>query len=182
MIRPGLQWGGSANTNSTVPAVRCIAPTRGPSSPFAPETSSLQPWDGRVACRHSSASSHSTMRPRSTSSCERTPTRWRFSANSGCYSQAARTPARAITPHEARNCPTATHRPMTAMERSALRPKLACAVQRRRFPVGARPTRRTAPAGSTGATTEETKWLKPSGKRATIRWPRECAGRNASER
>ena len=29
---------------------------------------------------------------------------------------------------------------------------------------------------------EVTKWLKPSGKRATIRWPRECAGRNASER
>jgi len=29
---------------------------------------------------------------------------------------------------------------------------------------------------------EETKWLKPSVKRATIRWPRECAGRNASER
>jgi hypothetical protein len=29
---------------------------------------------------------------------------------------------------------------------------------------------------------EETKWLKPSGKRATIRWQRECAGRNASER
>jgi hypothetical protein len=29
---------------------------------------------------------------------------------------------------------------------------------------------------------EETKWLKPSVKRATIRWQRECAGRNASER
>ena len=29
---------------------------------------------------------------------------------------------------------------------------------------------------------EETKWLKPSVKRATIRWQREGAGRNASER
>ena len=29
---------------------------------------------------------------------------------------------------------------------------------------------------------EETKCLKPSGKRATNRWQRECAGRNASER
>ena len=48
--------------------------------------------------------------------------------------------------------------------------------------MGVNPTRRTAPAGSTGATVEETKWLKPSVKRATIRWQRECAGRNASER
>src|SRR5215475_1908324 len=29
---------------------------------------------------------------------------------------------------------------------------------------------------------EVTKWLKPSGKRATIWWQCECAGRNASER
>src|SRR5580700_4715750 len=29
---------------------------------------------------------------------------------------------------------------------------------------------------------EVTKWLKPSVKRATNWWPRECAGRNASER
>jgi hypothetical protein len=29
---------------------------------------------------------------------------------------------------------------------------------------------------------EATKWLKPSGKRATTRWQRECARRNASER
>jgi hypothetical protein len=29
---------------------------------------------------------------------------------------------------------------------------------------------------------EVTKWLKPSGKRATNWWQRECAGRNASER
>ena len=39
-----------------------------------------------------------------------------------------------------------------------------------------------APAGSIGAVMEVTKWLEPSGKRATIRWSRECAGRNASER
>ena len=29
---------------------------------------------------------------------------------------------------------------------------------------------------------EVTKWLKPSGKRATNWWQRECAGRNVSER
>jgi hypothetical protein len=29
---------------------------------------------------------------------------------------------------------------------------------------------------------EVTKWLKPSGKRATNWWQRECAGRNESER
>jgi hypothetical protein len=29
---------------------------------------------------------------------------------------------------------------------------------------------------------EETKWLKPSGSRATNWWQRECAGRNVSER
>jgi hypothetical protein len=29
---------------------------------------------------------------------------------------------------------------------------------------------------------EETKWLKPSGRRATNWWQREYAGRNASER
>ena len=29
---------------------------------------------------------------------------------------------------------------------------------------------------------EVTKWLKPSGKRATIWWQCGCAGRNASER
>src|SRR3954471_17367272 len=35
------------------------------------------------------------------------------------------------------------------------------------FPVGASPTRQPAPAGSTGATMEVTKWLKPSVKRVT---------------
>ena len=46
--------------------------------------------------------------------------------------------------------PAVKHRSMTAIEREAPPPWLACAVIRRRFPVGERPTRRTAPAGSTG--------------------------------
>ena len=56
-----------------------------------------------------------------------------------------------------------------------------CAVKRRRFPVGANPTRRTLQPEATGAGMEVTKCLKPSGKRATNWWQRECAGRNASE-
>jgi hypothetical protein len=39
---------------------------------------------------------------------------------------------------------------------------LACAVRRRRFPVGASPTRRTLQPEATGAVMEVTKWLKPS--------------------
>ena len=57
-----------------------------------------------------------------------------------------------------------------------------CAVQRRRFPAGAIPARQPLQPEATGATMEVTKWLKPSGKRATNWWQRECAGRNASER
>src|SRR5438093_3119180 len=57
-----------------------------------------------------------------------------------------------------------------------------CAVKRRRFPVGASPTRQPLQPEATGAVMEVTKWLKPSGKRATNWWQRECAGRNASER
>ena len=41
---------------------------------------------------------------------------------------------------------------------------LACAVIRRRFSVGANPTRRTLQPEATGAVMEVTKWLKPSGK------------------
>ena len=37
-----------------------------------------------------------------------------------------------------------------------------CAVTRRRFPVGASPTRRTLQPEATGAVMEVTKWLKPS--------------------
>jgi hypothetical protein len=40
--------------------------------------------------------------------------------------------------------------------------RLACAVQRRRFPVGASPTRQTLQPEAIGAVTEVTKWLKPS--------------------
>jgi lipopolysaccharide/colanic/teichoic acid biosynthesis glycosyltransferase len=39
----------------------------------------------------------------------------------------------------------------------------ACAVERRRFPVGANPTRQPLQPEATGAVTEVTKWLKPSG-------------------
>jgi hypothetical protein len=42
------------------------------------------------------------------------------------------------------------------------RPLFGCAVRRRRFPVGASPTRRTLQPEATGAVMEETKWLKPS--------------------
>jgi hypothetical protein len=41
-------------------------------------------------------------------------------------------------------------------------PLLACAVIRRRFPVGASPTRQTLQPEATGAVMEVTKWLKPS--------------------
>jgi hypothetical protein len=41
-------------------------------------------------------------------------------------------------------------------------PLLACAVQRRRFPVGASPTRQPLQPEATGAVMEVTKWLKPS--------------------
>ena len=39
---------------------------------------------------------------------------------------------------------------------------LACAVKRRRFPVGASPTRQPLQPEATGAVMEVTKWLKPS--------------------
>ena len=41
-------------------------------------------------------------------------------------------------------------------------PLVACAVKRRRFPVGARPTRQPLQPEATGAVMEVTKWLKPS--------------------
>src|SRR5450755_2467941 len=41
-------------------------------------------------------------------------------------------------------------------------PPLACAVQRRRFPVGASPTRQPLQPEAIGAVMEVTKWLKPS--------------------
>jgi hypothetical protein len=57
-----------------------------------------------------------------------------------------------------------------------------CAVKRRRFPAGASPARQPLQPEATGADMEVTKCLKPSGRRATNWWQRECAGRNASER
>jgi hypothetical protein len=45
---------------------------------------------------------------------------------------------------------------------SAICRLLACAVKRRRFPVGARPTRQPLQPEATGAVMEVTKWLKPS--------------------
>jgi hypothetical protein len=39
---------------------------------------------------------------------------------------------------------------------------LACAVQRRRFPVGENPTRQPLQPEAIGAVMEATKWLKPS--------------------
>jgi transposase len=39
---------------------------------------------------------------------------------------------------------------------------LVCAVKRRRFPVGAKPTRQPLQLEATGAVMEVTKWLKPS--------------------
>jgi hypothetical protein len=49
-------------------------------------------------------------------------------------------------------------------------PFLACAVKRRRFPVGASPTRQSLQPEATGAVMEVTKWLKPSdsGSRYTV--------------
>src|ERR1017187_5719904 len=43
-----------------------------------------------------------------------------------------------------------------------LRPLGVCAVQRRRFPVGANPTRQPLQPEAIGAVMEVTKWLKPS--------------------
>src|SRR6266851_5542118 len=48
------------------------------------------------------------------------------------------------------------------------RPLRVCAVQRRRFPVGARPTRQTLQPEATGAAMEVTKWLKPSDSASRI--------------
>src|SRR6476661_4350810 len=47
---------------------------------------------------------------------------------------------------------------------------MACAVKRRRFPVGASPTRQSLQPEATGAVMEVTKWLKPSdsGSRYTV--------------
>jgi len=46
--------------------------------------------------------------------------------------------------------------------RELKRPVYVCAVTRRRFPVGASPTRQPLQPEATGAVMEVTKWLKPS--------------------
>ncbi len=51
-------------------------------------------------------------------------------------------------------------------------PLWVCAVVRRRFPVGARPTRPPLQPEATGAVMEVTKWLKPSGSVSRIGEPR----------
>src|SRR4029077_19662002 len=61
-------------------------------------------------------------------------------------------------------------------------PLFACAVRRRRFPVGASPTRRTLQPEATGAVMEVTKWLKPSVWLGTYRWRRRVWGQHAEER
>ncbi len=57
-------------------------------------------------------------------------------------------------------------RPVTmqgiADELASQRSLWVCAVQRRRFPVGASPTRQSLQPEATGAVMEVTKWLKPS--------------------
>src|ERR1700704_3798167 len=50
---------------------------------------------------------------------------------------------------------------------------MACAVTRRRFPVGASPTRQSLQPGAIGAVMEVTKWLKPS-----ISVPHNASGEN----
>src|ERR1700737_4222129 len=47
-------------------------------------------------------------------------------------------------------------------------PLRVCAVTRRRFPVGASPTRQPLQPEATGAVMEVTKWLKPSGSGSRI--------------
>ena len=48
-----------------------------------------------------------------------------------------------------------------ALEDGRPRPLRVCAVTRRRFPVGASPTRQPLQPEATGAVMEATKWLKP---------------------
>ena len=58
-------------------------------------------------------------------------------------------------------CTCCRHYPGAAAEAGNVRNGV-CAVTRRRFPVGANPTRRTLQPEATGAVMEVTKWLKPS--------------------
>src|SRR5258708_24837569 len=77
---------------------------------------------------------------------------------------------RCQVPRILRRCPTASISPLhllikrlgmsVSRRRECL--DLACAVKRRRFPVGARPTRQPLQPEAIGAVMEVTKWLKPS--------------------
>ena len=62
------------------------------------------------------------------------------------------------------------------------RPLRVCAVKGGAFQWVRNPPGDSLQPEATGAVMEVTKWLKPSVQRATNWWPRECAGRNASER
>jgi hypothetical protein len=55
------------------------------------------------------------------------------------------------------------HENRVTSARKGRRPLWVCAVERRRFPVGARPTRRPLQPEATGAVMEVTEWLKPTG-------------------
>src|SRR5215510_5018546 len=56
-----------------------------------------------------------------------------------------------------------TTSPLSRSPSSSIRRlRWVCAVQRRRFPVGASPTRQTLQPEAIGAVMEVTKWLKPS--------------------
>src|SRR5215211_5695352 len=63
-----------------------------------------------------------------------------------------------------------------------------CAVERRRFPVGARPTRQPLQPEATGAVMEATKWLKPLvsgsriGDRASVQAATRVNAEQASKR
>src|SRR5687768_1471640 len=67
-------------------------------------------------------------------------------------------------------------------------PLWVCAVERRRFPVGARPTRQPLQPEATGAVMEATKWLKPLvsgsriGDRASVQAATRVNAEQASKR
>src|SRR5215813_10428558 len=78
--------------------------------------------------------------------------------------------------------------PMLATRHSAECRLRVCAVTRRRFPVGARPTRQPLQPEATGAAIEVTKWLKPSecgsrlGDRASVQAATRVNAEQASKR
>jgi hypothetical protein len=81
-----------------------------------------------------------------------------------------------------------SERPPQPNHQFAERPSWVCAVTRRRFPVGASPTRRPLQPEATGAVMEVTKWLKPSvsgsrmGDRASVQAATRVNAEQASKR